>query len=148
MKHRLLRGAKHKTTGQSLESLVKDCSLNSGRTFQQCGKATASAIKNSRLSFVKMGGRQGFGTDQQCVHKGICCATRSCWAEHSVNKACTVRPLQTFCVLIKIPFPLWILQKASSFISMGGYHWAKSWHCCWLQRSPSPWLAQQMCLGG
>lgn len=71
-------GEKHKTTGQSLESLVKDCSLNSGRTFQQCGKTTASAIKNSRLSFVKMGGRQGFGTDQQYVHKGICCATSSC----------------------------------------------------------------------
>lgn len=72
------RVRKHKTTGQSLGSLIKNWSLIGGCTSQQCGKATVSAIKNSRLRFVKMGGRQGFGTDQECVHKGICCATSSC----------------------------------------------------------------------
>ena len=64
MKHRLLRGGKHETTGQSLEGFIKDWSLVSGCTFQQCRKATASATESSGPSFGKMGGREGFGTDE------------------------------------------------------------------------------------
>lgn len=62
MKHRLLRGGKHETTGQSLEGFIKDWSLISDCTFQQCGKANASAIESSGLSFAKLGGREGFRT--------------------------------------------------------------------------------------
>lgn len=95
--------------GKSHEGLV----LINDHIFQQCGKATARAIMNSRLSFVTMGGRQGFGTDQQGLYKGLChqLLHHWWWAEHSVNKTCTVRPLQTFCMSIQIPFPLWIPRK-------------------------------------
>lgn len=65
MRHRLLRGGKHETAGQSLEGFIKNWVLISGCTFKQCGKATASAIESSGLSFGKMGSREGFGTGQQ-----------------------------------------------------------------------------------
>lgn len=107
---------KHKITEQSFESVIRDWSLISGCTFHQCGKATASAIKNSRLSFVKMGGRQGFGTELTNNVFTEASAVPPVPAPPVLGRAfrecnCVVRPRQTFCVLIQTPFPLWIPQK-------------------------------------
>lgn len=143
MRLRLLRGG---STGQSLESLVKDWSLISGCTFQQWGKATASAIKNSRLSFVKMGGRQGFGTEQQ---RHLLCQQflhHLCWAEHSVSITLTVRPLQTFCVLIQIPFPLWIPQKLPASSAWEGTSEPRANSAAGCRDLPAPGLANSCVL--